>query len=266
MTATAMRPALLADEVTRPTGDYDVAHWHRLHRLVGEMSLPENFRVVIGQDPLVDGGKFYLQVAAQRIDVITGEMGEGRGGKSRPSVHACDSEIVGATFGLYKSYVEHEARETFEFVGRRVFGPHIDVWALWEAAAPLDRPGLLPNAATQEQALRILVDEITLADPLRLVVGQDPAAEGGKFYLQVVDTTGALVPGDPYYPAKDASATKVLSKAFDLYRTYVEDQARRTFVFRDRAVYDPDVDAYALWSVAPRTDFRQPPTPGKETS
>jgi hypothetical protein len=106
--------------------------------LVADIELPENFRVVLDRDKQVEGGRLYLQIACMRPDTFTGQMGEGRGGKAYLTPHAADSELVGCVFGLYKSYVEHEARETFLYRGRRVFGPHIDVNALWEVARRID--------------------------------------------------------------------------------------------------------------------------------
>lgn len=235
------------------TGDL-VLH-HRLHRLINDVSLPEGFRVVIGNDPEADGGKFFLQIAAWRLDVITGEMGEGKGGKARPSAHACDSEIVGATFGLYKSYVEHEARETFKFMGRRIYGPHIDVFALWEAAAVLDTDGgAVREPHVQASVMTSLTDDITLPDGLAIAVGEDP--QTGAPYLQFL--VDGVPTGDPAHPQPDATETHVLDLAFGLYRAYVENQARETFLFRGRAIFSARVDAYQLHKVATRTDFRRP--------
>ena len=49
-----------------------------------------------------------------------------------------ESSLVRTAFGLYKSFTEHEAREAFAYNGRRVFGPHISVEALWGAARHLE--------------------------------------------------------------------------------------------------------------------------------
>jgi hypothetical protein len=84
------------------------------------------------------GGTRIIDVGHVRRDIVTGIDGWGWSGKYRVSKHATDSEIVQAVFGLYKGYLEHEARETFEWRGRRVFGPHMDVRALWEVAETFD--------------------------------------------------------------------------------------------------------------------------------
>jgi hypothetical protein len=124
------RSTLVIDDETFPD---------RLDRITSEISLPESFRISVGRDaPPEGGGRWFFQIQCWRKDVITGEMGTGYGGKAYLSPYATDSELVQTVFGLYKSYVEHEARETFQYKGRRVFGPHIDVTALWEIARRVD--------------------------------------------------------------------------------------------------------------------------------
>jgi hypothetical protein len=80
----------------------------------------------------------FVQVCCQRIDVITGEEGEGRSGKAYPSDFATESEILQMIFGLYKGYWEHEARENFQWLGRRIYGPHIKARALLEVARQIE--------------------------------------------------------------------------------------------------------------------------------
>jgi hypothetical protein len=110
----------------------------RLMVTAAEISLPKQFAVHIGHDNENEPGRWYFQIQCEREDVITGEWGTGYGGKAYLSEHMTDSELVQVIFGLYKSYVEHEARETFHYKGRRVFGPHVDVNALWEVARRVD--------------------------------------------------------------------------------------------------------------------------------
>lgn len=108
---------------------------HRLVRIKSEIDLAEHFNVKIGHEP---NGRFYYQIECWRRDVISQEMGFGYGGKAYLSEHATDSELVQTIFGLYKAYWEHEARESFQWRGRRVFGPHISTGALWEVARRVD--------------------------------------------------------------------------------------------------------------------------------
>lgn len=110
----------------------------RLLTLAGEVTLAPNFVILVGRDNENPSGRFYFQIRCWRKDVITGEMGYGFGGKAYLSEHATDSELVQTIFGLYKGYYEHEARETFQWRDRRVFGPHISTEALWEVARRVD--------------------------------------------------------------------------------------------------------------------------------
>lgn len=82
--------------------------------------------------------RYYFQIECLRPDAITGELGRGYGGKGYVSEEMSDSVMVQLAFGLYKAYWEHEARETFKWRKRRVFGPHISTEALWEVARRVD--------------------------------------------------------------------------------------------------------------------------------
>jgi len=108
----------------------------RLAGIVNDISLPKQFSVHVGHDG--DFDRRYFQIQCEREDVITGEWGTGYGGKAYLSPHMTDSELVQIIFGLYKAYWEHEARETFHWKGRRIFGPHISSEALWEVARRVD--------------------------------------------------------------------------------------------------------------------------------
>ena len=110
---------------------------HFLDRLLcikDEIKLGLDCSLLVERDRAVPGGRYYFQIQAWRRDAITGELGMGFGGKAYLSEYATDSELIQIAFGLYKSYWEHEARETFKWRDRRVFGPHIATEALWEVA------------------------------------------------------------------------------------------------------------------------------------
>lgn len=112
--------------------------YERFDSIRNEVTLADNFTVLLERDREVKEGRYYFQIRCWRKDVITGEMGYGYGGKAYLSPIATDSELVQTIFGLYKGYWEHEARETFQWRGRRVFGPHISTEALWKAAPHVD--------------------------------------------------------------------------------------------------------------------------------
>lgn len=149
----------------------------RIVDLVAEIGLPSNFQVKIGVDALPDvteeevseacrgyfdaaegriayrgnmrkaleaarkvqPPRYYFQIRCWREDAITpGVFDWGYGGKAYLSPHASNNELVQIIFGLYKGYNEHEARETFQWRGRRVFGPHIRTDALWDVARKVE--------------------------------------------------------------------------------------------------------------------------------
>jgi len=95
------------------------------------------------EDPL---GRVFVQLQHYRPDAFTGDMAWGSGGKSYLSPHMTDGELVRRLLGAALAYEEHEVREFFMYrpedadagEERRVFGPHIDVDALWDVADQLD--------------------------------------------------------------------------------------------------------------------------------
>jgi len=106
----------------------------RLNRISSDIELGMECSLIVG----ISLGRFYFQIQCWRKDAITGEMGMGYGGKAYLSPFMSDSEIIQVAFGLYKGYWEHEARETFVWRKRRIFGPHIKAEALWEIARKVD--------------------------------------------------------------------------------------------------------------------------------
>ena len=77
---------------------------------------------------------YYLQAMLWRQDIITGEDSWGYGGKYYIDETMEEGEIVKKALTAALSYAEHEVRESFAYAGRRVFGPHIPVSALWAVA------------------------------------------------------------------------------------------------------------------------------------
>jgi hypothetical protein len=102
--------------------------------LVSTISYKPGYTLLCKQDQKDPQGRLYLQVQCLRPDAITGVPGVGRGGKIYLSEHMTQGEIIRKAFGLFMAYEEHECREFFKWDGRAVFGPHIDVQALWEVA------------------------------------------------------------------------------------------------------------------------------------
>lgn len=110
----------------------------RLNHIASEITLGMQCELLIGHDDENTPGRYYFQIKCWREDAITGKMGFGFGGKAYLSEHMTTNELVQCAFGLYKGYWEHEARETFQWRERRVFGPHISTEALWDVARRVD--------------------------------------------------------------------------------------------------------------------------------
>lgn len=90
--------------------------------------------LVCDRDKADPGGRLYYQVHAMRPDTYTGDFGEGSGGKAYLSPHMIEDELVQLAWGLFQSYVIHEAREGFTYYGKRIYGPHLKVARLLEIA------------------------------------------------------------------------------------------------------------------------------------
>lgn len=109
-----------------------------MQHIAREITYKSGYQLICERDKKDPEGRMYLQVECQRPDVFTGEMGTGRGGKMYLSEHMSVSELVRKAFQLFIAYEEHECREWFHYGGRAVFGPHINVEALWDVAERLD--------------------------------------------------------------------------------------------------------------------------------
>jgi hypothetical protein len=77
-------------------------------------------------------GLWFLQVRFQDEDVVTRAVKNHGSRKWRMSMHMTRSEIVQTALKAVLTAEEHEARERFLYVGRAIFGPHLNVDTLWE--------------------------------------------------------------------------------------------------------------------------------------
>lgn len=121
--------------------------------------------------------KSLLQVGMEREDTYTGASEVGWGGIAYVSEHSTDDEIVKKLFGLCLDYLEHEAREGFQYQERRVFGPHISLEALMEAA-----PKTTYRAARREaekQRIKLAGMKLSPGDVLRLQNSAPPYFKAG---------------------------------------------------------------------------------------
>lgn len=85
-----------------------------------------------------DGDRLLLQAKYTEPDAYSGEPGIQKTRKWFLSKHMCKSEFVQTCFKAVITSYEHRARESFLYRGKRVFGPHYDVDALWEIVNQTD--------------------------------------------------------------------------------------------------------------------------------
>lgn len=82
-------------------------------------------------DVLTYGKAIYVRGRYLEADIVTGKMEQQHTRKWLLSPYATRSEIVQTVFKCVVTSLEHRAREGFQYKGRRIFGPHYDVDALW---------------------------------------------------------------------------------------------------------------------------------------
>jgi hypothetical protein len=83
----------------------------------------------------VGHGGIYLQATYVEADIVTGAPETQHTRKWLLSPMMTRSEIVQTCFKAVATSMEHRAREGFKYRGKRVFGPHFDVEALWQICA-----------------------------------------------------------------------------------------------------------------------------------
>lgn len=83
--------------------------------------------------------RVYFQVIDDRYDVDTGHLVEVKGGKWYLSPFMTDGEVVQKALQAFLAFAEHEIREAFTYMGKRIYGPHLALDALVEIADRVDR-------------------------------------------------------------------------------------------------------------------------------
>jgi acyl carrier protein len=94
----------------------------------------ENYTFLVTPDR--DGAK--IQATYPEADIITGEIETQYTRKWLVSPFAVKSEIVKTLFKCCATSTEHRLRENFKYRERRIFGPHLDVDAMWDIARKVD--------------------------------------------------------------------------------------------------------------------------------
>lgn len=88
-----------------------------------------DWHVDVHEDAL---GQLYLQVSFLAEDSVTHSLETQKGRKWILSPYMTRTEVISTAWKAILAAVEHEARENFRYRGKAIFGPHIDVEALWE--------------------------------------------------------------------------------------------------------------------------------------
>jgi hypothetical protein len=98
-----------------------------MEMILCDVSVPEyKFDIVDTSNGLCLRGSY------QEADISTGDTTDQFTRCWPVSEHFVKSELVQTVFKCYVTSMEHRAREHFLYRGKRVFGPHFDVDALWE--------------------------------------------------------------------------------------------------------------------------------------
>lgn len=112
-------------------------YWSSLFAEVqDDVTYKPGYRLLLEED---SSGRWFFQVVnTESVCAVTGRRQVDKGGKAYLSPHATRSELVQTAFGLFKAYEEHETREFFRWRGKQVYGPHMDVTALFHVADSTD--------------------------------------------------------------------------------------------------------------------------------
>lgn len=91
---------------------------------------PFEYRVGIFTEDL-----FWVEASLVRKDAYRGDtLTRGYGGKLLIPAHVSEDTAVKTFFVAGRNYAEHEVRESFEWRGKRVLGPHIPLTSMLEIA------------------------------------------------------------------------------------------------------------------------------------
>lgn len=93
-------------------------------------SLDFRWRFEVGDCADAQHRGWFVNVAFDRRDTFTGEMGTGRGRLEFIAAGTSESGVVKTAWLLVELVVRHELMEAFHYQGKRIFNPHNSVHAL----------------------------------------------------------------------------------------------------------------------------------------
>jgi len=103
-------------------------------KILGRVQYKENWSLLV----CMGHSESYIQWRFAGHCSVTGEYRTWPCRKHRISEYMTESELVQTAFAAALQAEEHECREFFKYAGVAVFGPHISVRALLDAAQKLD--------------------------------------------------------------------------------------------------------------------------------
>ncbi len=121
----------IANRVFNPDTEHNFVDW--IESILSDIEFPGYIFQIY---PDRDGAK--IQAHYFELDIATGAMGPQFTRKWLVSPHACESEVVRTVFKCVATSMEHRTREGFKWKGQRIFGPHIDIYALHDASRKVD--------------------------------------------------------------------------------------------------------------------------------
>ena len=101
-----------------------------MRALIDNIACPPYTFQIIDKD-----GQAFLLASYQEADVVTGDPSLQKTRKWYLSPWATKSEIVQTALKCVLTSMEHRARESFQYRGKRIFGPHFDVDTLHQICA-----------------------------------------------------------------------------------------------------------------------------------
>lgn len=126
-------------------------HMHRFLDITAEIQF-RDWNFLIGE---YDGtpGRCYLVIEFEEPCIVTGKPATQRSRKWLLSEHMTRGEVVQTAWLAVQTALLHEARESFKYRDRLIFGPHFDLDALVtlcdQAAVEMRRP---LESSIQDQA------------------------------------------------------------------------------------------------------------------
>jgi hypothetical protein len=131
-------------------------------------------------------GAIYLQAQYPESDIVSGKLEVQHTRKWLLSEHMTKSELVQTAFKCCLASVEHNARETFKYRGKRIFGPHFDVDQLVELCGTKCLDVRKPNTDLYQSLVEAKLRYVKAYDSVT-------ARAHANWYHKICDTCGLCI-------------------------------------------------------------------------